>query len=189
MVKTEEFELPKRLPKLIVFDLDCTLWTPWIDYTYGPPFVYHEETNSLTDKKGEKLKLFKNITEVLTMIRSFPDTKIGIASRTGTPDWARMALKYFQVPELGCSMYDLIDYMEIYPGRKIQHLTELEQSSGIQCEDMLFFDDELRNKEVQKLGVHFVLVDPAKGVTTHQFKSALQQFDRQSSCVQTTLPF
>ncbi|CAO3596948.1 unnamed protein product [Absidia cylindrospora] len=145
--------------------------------------------NSLTDKMGEKLVLFKNITAVFTMIQSFPDTKIGIASRTGTPDWARMALKYFQIPELGCNLYDSIHYMEIYPGRKTQHLTELEQSSGIACQDMLFFDDEQRNAEVKKLGVHFVLVDPAKGVTMHQFKSALQQFERQTSTTQTTLQF
>lgn len=38
-------------------------------------------------RMGEKLVLFKHIAAVFTMIQSFPDTKIGIASRTGTPDW------------------------------------------------------------------------------------------------------
>ncbi|KAI8332560.1 magnesium-dependent phosphatase-1 [Chlamydoabsidia padenii] len=188
MPQTDTFELPKRLPKLIVFDLDCTLWTPWIDYTYGPPFTYHEEDNFLKDKMGEKLVLFKHITTIFKLIQTFPDTKIGIASRTGTPDWARIALKLFKVSD-DTTLHDTIDYMEIYPGRKTQHLTELAQSSGIACEDMLFFDDERRNADVKTLGVHFILVDPAKGVTMHQFKTALQLFDRQSKMVQTTLPF
>ncbi|SAM06704.1 hypothetical protein [Absidia glauca] len=154
----------------------------------SPPFTYHEEDNSLTDKMGEKLVLFKHITAVFTMIQSFPDTKIGIASRTGTPDWARLAIDLFKVDDT-TTLQDTIDYMEIYPGRKTQHLTELAQSSGISFEDMLFFDDERRNSEVKSLGVHFVLVDPAKGVTMHQFKAALQQFERQAKMVQTTLSF
>lgn len=99
-----------------------------------------------------------------------------------------MALDLFKVNDT-TSLQDTIDYMEIYPGRKTQHLTELAQSSGISCEDMLFFDDEQRNSEVRSLGVHFVLVDPAKGVTMHQFKAALQQFERQAKMVQTTLSF
>ncbi|KAN0063106.1 hypothetical protein ACQY0O_004269 [Thecaphora frezii] len=53
----------------------------------------------------------------------------------------------------------LFDYLEIYPGSKISHFREIQKDSGVEYEDMVFFDDEHRNAEVStKLGVHFVEV-------------------------------
>ncbi|ORX42892.1 magnesium-dependent phosphatase-1 [Hesseltinella vesiculosa] len=176
-----------RLPKMIVFDLDCTLWTPWIDYTYGPPFQYDAETNTMKDKRGEAFRLFKHVPEVFAMIKQWPDIKIGIASRSTTPDWCHTALKMFQVPSMDCSLYDLIDHMEIYPGEKRQHFKELHKASGIDYNEMLFFDDEHRNKSVTWLGVHFELLDPSKGLTMHHFNLALERFSKQSKRTQTTL--
>ncbi|CAO3611228.1 unnamed protein product [Cunninghamella echinulata] len=182
-------KLPERLPKLIVFDLDKTLWNVWIDFTEGPPFTYDKETNIMFDKHNQPFGLFKHIAEIFTMIKSFSDTKIAIASRSTTPDWATIALKTFQVPELGCSLIDLIDYIEIYPAQKTQHFTEIQQASGIPYEEMLFFDDERRNTIVKNLGVHFILLDPSKGVTLDKFMSALQLFEKNVTMKQTTLQF
>jgi len=44
--------------------------------------------------------------------------------------------------------------------------------------DMLFFDDETRNKEVEQLGVTFVLVDDEEGVTEGAFCEGLLAFER-----------
>lgn len=41
---------------------------------------------------------------------------------------------------------------------------------------MLFFDDEHRNKEVTKLGVHFVKVNTQTGITPFQFENALHTY-------------
>lgn len=60
----------KRFPKLIVFDLDYTLWPEWIDY-----------------KQKEELKLFEHTTRIISFIKSLPDTQIAIASRTHAPEW------------------------------------------------------------------------------------------------------
>ncbi|KAI8074430.1 magnesium-dependent phosphatase-1 [Gongronella butleri] len=177
----------ERLPKMIVFDLDCTLWTPWIDYTYGPPFTYDQNTNTMTDKMGEKLRLFKHVAEIFATIKQWEGVKIGIASRSSTPDWCRLALETFQVPGMDCTMLDLIDYMEVYPGDKREHFKELHEASGIPYNRMLFFDDESRNRSVQFLGVHFVLLNPDKGVTLHQFHAALENYSKQSRLSQSTL--
>jgi len=48
--------------------------------------------------------------------------------------------------------------MEIYPGNKITHFNKIQKATGLRFEDMLFFDDESRNKNVESLGVHMQLV-------------------------------
>jgi magnesium-dependent phosphatase 1 len=69
----------------------------------------------------------------------------------------------------------LFDQLEIYPGSKITHFKKLHESTGIAYEDMLFFDDEERNSEVEtELGVHFVLCPD--GVHTKLFEDALDSW-------------
>ncbi|QRW10327.1 hypothetical protein RhiLY_09326 [Ceratobasidium sp. AG-Ba] len=48
---------------------------------------------------------------------------------------------------------DFFDTLEIYPGSKIRHFKALHKKTGIPYEEMLFFDDEMRNKDVESLGV------------------------------------
>jgi len=53
---------------------------------------------------------------------------------------------------------EYFDHLEIYPGSKITHFVKLQKATGLKYEDMLFFDDESRNKNVESLGVHMQLV-------------------------------
>jgi len=48
--------------------------------------------------------------------------------------------------------------MEIYPGSKIRHMESLQKRTGVAYADILFFDDESRNREVEQLGVTMWLV-------------------------------
>ncbi len=48
---------------------------------------------------------------------------------------------------------DFFDHLEIYPGNKIAHFERLRKASGVEYQEMLFFDDESRNKNVETLGV------------------------------------
>jgi len=48
---------------------------------------------------------------------------------------------------------DFFDHLEIYPGSKIKHFEKLQKVTGVAYREMLFFDDEKRNREVEKLGV------------------------------------
>ncbi|CBQ67725.1 conserved hypothetical protein [Sporisorium reilianum SRZ2] len=105
------------------------------------------------------------------------DSALAAASRTSAPAVARQALNaLFLVDDAHLlddehneenegkeqprvvKAIDLFSYLEIYPGSKLTHFRALHRDSGIAYQDMLFFDDEYRNAEVGKLGVHFVEV-------------------------------
>lgn len=75
----------------------------------------------------------------------------------------------------------------MYPGSKLTHFQALSTKSGIPCHKMLFFDDESRNKEVTRLGVHFTLVNTKTGITPFQFQNALDAFAKNSNHVQSDI--
>ena len=49
--------------------------------------------------------------------------------------------------------------------------------TGLDYRDILFFDDEARNAEVESLGVTFILVG-SDGVTHELFESGIQEWRR-----------
>lgn len=48
--------------------------------------------------------------------------------------------------------------MQIFPGDKRTHFARLHKATGIPYDEMLFFDDERRNLNVESLGVVMQLV-------------------------------
>lgn len=48
--------------------------------------------------------------------------------------------------------------MEIFPGDKKRHFANIRKASGVPYEEMVFFDDEARNRNVEVLGVVMLLV-------------------------------
>jgi magnesium-dependent phosphatase 1 len=74
-------------------------------------------------------------------------------------------------------------------GSKIRHFRELKATTGLEYSDMLFFDDETRNSEVESLGVTFILIE-SDGVTKSIFENGLQEWRRrrkitQEECIET----
>jgi magnesium-dependent phosphatase 1 len=57
----------------------------------------------------------------------------------------------------------------------MRHFKQLKDLTGIEYQDMLFFDDEKRNAEVQSLGVTFVLVG-TNGVTERAFYEGIDMW-------------
>ena len=106
--------------------------------------------------------------------------QMGLASRTHTPDLAREMLKLLHIPshhqtssssstdtssetsaasEKPLRALDLFSYIQIFPGSKTKHFERIRKASGIPYEQMLFFDDEHRNRNVEtELGVTFHMV-------------------------------
>ena len=73
----------------------------------------------------------------------------------------------------------IIDYMEIYPGSKTTHFAKLHKRSGLAYEEMLFFDDESRNRNVETLGVVMRLVKD--GVTLHEVDQGVREWRQRNN--------
>ncbi|GIY28779.1 magnesium-dependent phosphatase 1 [Caerostris extrusa] len=133
-------------PKLIVFDLDYTLWPFWVDTHVSAPFK--KVKNHIVDGSGRKIKCFPDVPDVLNKLKS-DGYILGIASRTEWPEGAEKLVKLFEWD-------NYFTYKEIYPGRKTTHFERMHKASGISYSDMLFFDDEARNiMDLKKLASTF----------------------------------
>ncbi len=137
--------------KLVVFDLDFTLWDAggvWCD-CLTPPFRL--QGGRVLDSMDARVHVYEDIPWALRKLEE-GGIDVAIASRTNRPQWARELL-------------DLLDlrrhfsHEEIYPSSKLRHFSALRKATGYDYSEMLFFDDEVRNiEEVGGLGVRSVLV-------------------------------
>ncbi|EIW52525.1 magnesium-dependent phosphatase-1, partial [Trametes versicolor FP-101664 SS1] len=173
--------MSSRLPKLIAFDLDYTLWDLWIDTHVDPPLRrVGDAINEVRDRHEQRISFYRHVPEIFHRLRE-AGVLIAACSRTSAPDLARRALNLLLVPppagHKGASptpAVQFFDQMEIYPGSKIKHFKQLHKKTGIPYSEMLFFDDEHRNKEVESLGVTFCLVP--SGVNDRAFESGLTEW-------------
>lgn len=132
--------------KLFIFDLDFTLWDAsgtWCDCT-NPP--YRRENGYVIDAESCKIKLYPDVLGIIKRLKE-ENKLIAIASRTEKPEWAKQILDLFDIR-------DKFDFEEIFPDRKTSHLSNINKTSSIHFQDMVFFDDEYRNiEDVSLLGV------------------------------------
>ncbi|KAJ7908894.1 magnesium-dependent phosphatase-1, partial [Mycena leptocephala] len=168
------------LPKLIAFDLDYTLWDLWIDtHVTGP---LRRSGEAVVDAYGTPVEFYPDVPDILRRLRD-QDVLLAACSRTHAPDMARQALKLLHVAgddaEPALPAIELFDDLQIYPGSKLRHFRALHAQTGVPYEQMLFFDDEPRNREVESLGVVFHLTPT--GVDNATFDAGVQAWNARKS--------
>lgn len=158
------------LPRLIVFDLDFTLWDcdgTWCD-CLSPPFTL--KAGQVLDARRRPVKLYSDVRKILDHCDQ-QNWDMALASRTEQPEWATALTELLGIAHR-------FRYSEIYPTSKVVHFSELQKASRLHFQQMLFFDDEFRNiAEVSSLGVCCIHV--TQGLSEQIFKKALQQFSAQ----------
>lgn len=222
----------------MVFDLDYTLWPFWVDTHVSPPLKPNANHSAGVDRNGESFAFYTDVPAILHALQ-ICGVKVGIASRTSSPDLAREMLKLLHVPGSSAVLGDAglaglteglvaqheaaassdappsssadaaaagsqhipttpaqvntylkqkdktrkaIDFfdggMEIYPSSKIRHFEALHKRMGgsIPHTEMLFFDDESRNRDTESLGVTMWLV--RDGVTWAEIVNGIQEWRR-----------
>tara|TARA_R110000850_G_scaffold19988_9_gene59831 strand:+ start:5220 stop:5699 length:480 start_codon:yes stop_codon:yes gene_type:complete len=156
------------MPKLVVFDLDFTLWDCgglWVDCT-DHPFTKSIEGNVI-DSGGRLLRLYDEVPLILRKLEQSSIT-MALASRTSQPGWAVDLLDLMGIRSR-------FEYEEIFPDSKVKHFENLASRTGLTYSEMLFFDDEHRNiREVGGMGVRCIEVD--RGMTLANFDEGLELF-------------
>lgn len=159
------------LPTLIVFDLDYTLWPFWIDTHVTPPLKPNTSHTSATDRMGDPYTFYPDVPSILAALPR-AGIRLAVASRTHTPELARDLLRMLHVPPLpeedgGAAKKkdkprkatDFFDGgLEMYPSSKIRHFEAIFRKTSVPFTEMLFFDDESRNRDTEGLGVTMHLV-------------------------------
>lgn len=192
------------LPKLVVFDLDDTVWFPELYMMNGAPWSV-DELGRVTDVSGEELRIYPAAREAIAMLsthEAFAETRVAVASRTNRAKWAfdAMALHAPQSrylpssnekassnvpatmaprkarPAPPKSLREVVgDLAEIYTGSKKAHFQSLREKTGTPFSDMLFFDNERVNvTEVGQLGV--VAVYCPGGMSQGAWEEGLETF-------------
>ncbi|KAL4235081.1 Magnesium-dependent phosphatase 1 [Mactra antiquata] len=157
-----------RKPKMIVFDLDYTLWPFWVDTHVDPPFQ-KRKSGDVVDRNGRPVKPYREVPDVLKKLKS-EGYLIAVASRTSCTKEANSLIALFNWDQYFCQK-------EIYPGCKLTHFNKFSAQQGIAFKDMLFFDDEYRNiQDLSKVGVTCYYIDESIGVTEAVIKEGLQQY-------------
>ena len=108
---------------------------------------------------GESFAFYRDVPSILYAAKSLATPiLIAAASRTHAPDLANTLLKQLTIKTSNRRAIEYFDYMQIFPGDKKQHFSKINKASGVAYEEMLFFDDEVRNRNVESLGVVMCLV-------------------------------
>ncbi|XP_060175909.1 uncharacterized protein LOC132606433 [Lycium barbarum] len=146
------------LPRLVVFDLDYTLWPFYCECRSKQqmPYLYPHGKGILYGLKDKGVN-------------------IAVASRSPTPDIANTFLD-----KLGLS--SMFVAKEIFSSwtHKTEHFQKISRRTGVPYKEMLFFDDEDRNIEaVSKMGVTSILVDD--GVNLEALRQGLSEFAQNST--------
>lgn len=132
-------------PKLIVFDLDFTLWPFWVDTHVYPPFK-QDCMGNVYDSSDSQVILYPDSLPILEHLKS-EHFSIAVASRTSALREAETLLDLFDLNPFFCMK-------EIYPGSKLAHFSKFHGQTKIPYHEMLFFDDEERNiRELSEIGV------------------------------------
>ena len=109
------------LPRLVVFDLDNTLWTPEL---YTLRYLQEEQTPMAGDDVWMLSGAAPALHEIATR-DEWRGTQFAIASRQDKTAWARDLLEQFRVPmpgtEGGPPLSSLFQYIELRTGTKKAH--------------------------------------------------------------------
>ena len=147
---------PKRdpsMPRLVVFDLDFTLWQPELyQLSSGPPFKACSDGCVLTTR-GERLDLFPAARAALRELAD-AGVPVAIASRASEASWAMEIMRLLRVDKRR-TVADVVGSspVVIQGGSKVKHLKHIASETGVPLHDILFFDNERSNiAEVEKIG-------------------------------------
>ena len=139
LVGVARFMARRRLPALIVFDLDACLWLPEMYELSTAPTTY-SATKGGVAAGGDVVRLFPGAQAVLKQLltdSSFASVRVAVASSTTEPAYANRCLEALPVDASGQReerLSDLVEFRQIYPGCKGKQQRQAALSCAPQAE-------------------------------------------------------
>ena len=199
---TSSQQLKSLLPKLVVFDLDKTLWNCFVYESFPhqsfqksevPGEAYAVYKNSNTINKNRKLRLYPDIIQMLDDL-TMKNIPLGICSSSPSLLHAKNALESLQIYD-----YFQPNLIIVKPSNngKVDHLKNLltlynkhycnvnntnnktttNVKKKLNYKDILFFDDMWFNvKKLKNQGVYSIKVNPEIGVNFKLYQDSLKKY-------------
>ena len=165
-----------KLPSVIVFDLDNTLWTPELYQLYKTPIA------------NRNIELFPGALEVLQCLHELQATSsscplLAIASRATENDWAQSLLDQFPIAGAGTAnavrMRQLFrdDLIYIECRSKRWHFREIQSACGnVPFSEMVFFDDDMYLNLDEISGIGVLSCHTPRGLTVDLFRETMIKY-------------
>eukprot|EP00536_Pseudo-nitzschia_multiseries_P011057 jgi/Psemu1/204829/e_gw1.358.52.1 len=195
----------KKLPSLVVFDLDDCLWTPEMHELPGCPEIpVHGNLNpNATNDNGQQQKgvvglkvpryhdtvtLYDGARRVLYELATNPVYKgvqLATASSSLEPSYSYACLDGIEILP-GLCLGDMMSYNQI--GRtgklspdKVTHFQELHEESCVPYNEMLFFDDCNWGDHCRRVTNAFGVVSQRtpRGLQWEEFHKGLKKYESQ----------
>jgi magnesium-dependent phosphatase 1 len=173
----------KRKPKVIVFDLDYTLWPYYVDCHVAPPIKKetHKKKVTIRDNNDYELFHYEDVPRILYTLKYHcfkddTDRHLAIASKSSTKMLALNLIDHFNWSQYFSSF-------QIYPRSKTHHMNEIKKDLGdsvfTNFNEVLFFDDEPYNiKQTKEIGVYAHRVHRDTGLDTKAIFNGLDKFSK-----------
>jgi magnesium-dependent phosphatase-1 len=178
--------LGEPLPKLIIVDLDYTLWSCYVWEHTSPPYkrIDTTDTCTCTDPRSQfrggqpplrqTLSLYNHVRCIVEMARRW-NIKLAIASKSkGGKEHARIVLQELDL--WGDSLWSSV---QIIPNQaKSLHVSNILRETCTSAQDAIFFDDEEQNVRhvLQRNGVLGTVVDKSTGLDAAALCKGLSAF-------------
>lgn len=166
MSKKAKFDNSSSLPKLIVLDLDSTVWP--FDAAFSLPPFEKRADGIVYDRTGAIVKTYPEVPLVLDKVRSL-GIPIAIASRCEIPNKADKLLTVFGLDRfVGCKQI-------FWSLKKTPHFRRLAEETNVAYQHMILFDDEtIIIEQVSRLGVLCVRVE--NGLSVKLLETGLKMY-------------
>jgi len=166
--------LSQPLPKLLVLDLDWTIWQGDCGVNFIEPFST-TSTGTVYDKYYRRIHLFPEVKAILAEFHA-AGVEIAFASRNQGYTRCKLLLEAFNLWRYAKV---LVAMSSGTSDNKDPHFKILNGTTGIDYKDMLFVDDLPQNIDgARELGVVSVLCNHMSGLCWNRIDCGLAEFQK-----------